>query len=450
MCGIAAWKGAKAALNVYELLLELQHRGHDSAGIAALIDGRIVVSGGPGSVLEAIRVNPSITGSSLAIGHVRYSTSGGYETLYQPVGGRESVVYLAFNGNIVNYREAAAEVLGRHSYTWDARALADIVEYLYLNEGGLAEALKEASRILEGAYSLVAVTTRGELAAARDPRGIRPLAYHASDTLLAVASETAALRALGLEPVELGAGEILYCDPSGSCAIEYMPVRRPLALCAFEFIYFLRPDSTFGGRSAHEARKRMGERLADKDSVPADVVVPVPDSGRSAAIGYATRRGLRLDEAIFRSRYSRRVFISAPSVRAQRLMRKFQVLPGIVRGNSVVVVDDSIVRGDTSRRIIALLRGAGAREVHFRSSAPPVAYPCFLGIDMPTRRELIAWGRSVEDVRRAIGADTLVYNSPEDIEWAVGLPLCMGCFTSNYPLRLDVEVLERVFGEGRR
>lgn len=454
MCGIGAWRGDRAYENLYRLLLLLQHRGQDAAGVAFLANGRLRVIGGPGLVRDALPAPSEFSGSTvkLAIGHVRYSTSGDYSDSYQPVLSPKGIVAVAFNGTIYNYVEASREVLGSPRSHWDAAALAEIIEYFYLDHGNLADAMREASRILRGAYSLVALSVRGELLAARDPNGIRPLAYSVEDGLVAIASETGALQSLGLEWRELPASTLLYCNGAGSggCYEEGLPVPANPRPCAFEYIYLLRPDSVFEGVVAHEARKRMGELLAGIDDVEVDVVVPVPDSGRSAAIGYAAAKGAVLDEAIYRNRFVGRVFISSPAVRERVLREKFSYIPSTLRRARVAVVDDSIVRGVTSRLVVKMLRRAGAREVHFRSASPPIRYPCFYGVDIPTRSELIASRLSISRIAEYIGADTLLYNTVENLVKAIGRPVCLGCFTGSYPHRLDLALLERRFGHGRR
>jgi len=449
VCGIAAWLGPEPYVNVHRLLLEQQHRGHDAAGIAVVEKGRLRIWGGSGYVRDAVPLQPLGPSRGLAVGHVRYSTSGSYNGLYQPVASSSGRLVVAFNGNIFNYEEAAWEVL-RRSYTWDAAAFADMIDHYLAETGSLLEAIREAARIVRGSYSLVAATASGELVAARDPRGIRPLAASISEEAAAFASETAALSALGLEWFEVGAGEAVYCqnDPHG-CYVDRVAAAGTVLPCAFEYIYFLRPDSVFEGIVAHSARRRMGALLARMDDASVDVAVPVPDSGRSAAIGYAEEKGVPLDEALYRSRFSGRAFISAPGVREERLRRKLSPIPGSVEDKRVAVIDDSIVRGSTARYVTTLLRRAGAKEVHFRSASPPVRYPCFLGIDIPSRDELVASRRSVEEVRVMIGADSLLYNTVGNLAKAIGRPVCMACFTSNYPYELDIGLLEERFSRRR-
>ncbi|GAB6147740.1 amidophosphoribosyltransferase [Stetteria hydrogenophila] len=457
MCGIAAWLGPGAYASVYEILVGEQHRGHDAAGVAFPAGGEVRVVGGSGYVWQALpspRESPGpLARAGVVIGHVRYSTSGGYSG-YQPVKSSRGLVTVAFNGTIHNYVEAAGEVLGSRGYAWDAQALADIIEHFYLEEGSLADAVREASRVLRGAYSLVALTPRGELVAARDPLGVRPLAYaYEPGVLLAVASETGPLAGLGLEWRELGAAGYLHCHADGGrpeCYAGSLPGAGEPRPCAFEYIYFLRPDSVFEGVVAHEARKRMGALLAGIDGEEVDVAVPVPDSGRSAAIGYAEARGVPFDEALYRNRFTGRAFISSPGVRREVLRSKFTVIPSALQGKSVAVIDDSIVRGDTSRHIVKLLRRAGAWRVHFRSASPPILFPCFYGVDIPSRSELIARRLGVEGVAKFIGADSLLYNTVENLVRAIGRPVCLGCFTGAYPHDLDLDLLEGRFSLGRR
>ena len=453
MCGIAAWMGEHPYYNLYQLLLEQQHRGHDAAGIAIRYRSDLRVFGGGGYVWKALPEPGSIgLESRLGIGHVRYSTSGGYDEIYQPVLSNNKTIALAFNGNIYNYVEASKEILGdRKSYDWDAAALADLIEHYYGETHSLIEAVRETAKLVKGAYSLVAISSKGELVAARDPHGIRPLAVSINDEVVAVASETAALGALGLDWAELPRSRALYCQGSPrNCYTDSIAPAKPPRPCVFEYIYFLRPDSVFEGVVAHEARKRMGMLLARIDDVVVDIVVPVPDSGRSAAIGYAIEKGVPLDEGLYRNRFVGRAFISSPSTRKRRLLRKFSPIPSTIRGKSVAIVDDSIVRGDTSRLITRLARISGAREVHFRSASPPLRYPCFFGIDIPSRDELIASKHSVEEIRRIIGADTLLYNTVENLVRAIGKPVCLGCFTSGYPYLLHLQLLEQRFVSGRR
>ncbi|AEM39246.1 glutamine amidotransferase class-II [Pyrolobus fumarii 1A] len=434
MCGIAAYLGEGAARVVYELLVELQHRGHEAAGIAYLSGRSFILEGGFGLVYEAIKSHRLPSSTRLAVGHVRYSTSGPYGSLYQPlivnVDGVELAV--AFNGNIVNYKSAAREVLGRLEVDWDAWVLAAILAHYYRDEGNLADAARRTAEVLRGSYALVAATTRGELLAARDPHGIRPLAFSIGNGYAAVASETAALEALGLEWRELGRAQLLYCQGT-HCSIEPLAPRADPQPCIFEYVYFSRPDSIFEGAEVYKTRVEMGRLLARIDDTHVDVVAPVPDSGRAAATGYALEKGVPLVEVLYPNRFRGRSFILPPSLRGSHVARKYGVLRSAVRGRRIALVDDSIVRGSTASRITSLLKGSGALEVHFRSASPPVVCPCVLGIDFPRPTELVARNKSVEEIRDIIGADTLLYNTIENLTRAVGRPACTACFTCVYP-----------------
>lgn len=448
MCGVAAWMGENAVSYTTELLIEVQHRGQEAAGLIYLEKSSLRRLGGPGLVTSALRgVNGK--GSFLAIGHVRYSTSGSYGgTLYQPLTGPKDVIGVSYNGNIINYKQLGLELFKKR-YNWDAQLVADLIEYLYIEHGNLADALRDSARLLKGAYSLIAVSVKGEIAALRDPWGIRPLAYSVEDETVSIVSETGALSSLGLTWRELPRGTLLYCKGSPrDCSIEptSSAESRP---CAFEYVYFLRPDSVFEGVEAHKARLEMGRRLAEADTVDADLVAPVPDSGRSAALGYAYARGIPYGEVFYRNRYAGRAFIAPPAERKRKLDRKFSPIHSMIYGKKIVLIDDSIVRGLTSRRLVELLRRAGAREVHLRVASPPVIMPCFLGIDMPSRRELIAYGKTINELEKRLGVDSLLYLSVKDLVLAVGRNLCLGCFGAGYPFRIDVEALEQVFAYSR-
>ena len=435
MCGIAGFRGPGATRVVYELLLELQHRGHEAAGIAYLLGSRFALEGGKGLVYEAIRVHRLPAVSTLAVGHVRYSTSGPYGRLYQPLVIDADGVQLAvaFNGNIVNYRSAAREYLGGVGVDWDAWVLASLLALFYREEGSLAEAVRRLAEVARGSYALIAASSRGEMVAARDPHGIRPVAYSIGDGFTVVASETAALEVLGFEARELERGAMLNCDPSGGCSVERAAPPAEQKTCIFEYIYFARPDSVIDGVEVYRARVEMGRRLAQLDAIEPDIVAPVPDSGRAAAAGYALEKGRPLLEVLYPSRFRGRAFILPPGVRVERVAKKYGILRSAVRGSRIALIDDSIVRGSTASRIVGLLRKSGAREVHFRSASPPIVCPCPLGIDFPRPSELVARGRSIEEIRRLIGADTLLYNTVENVRSAVGIGVCDACFTCRYP-----------------
>ncbi|ABU82082.1 amidophosphoribosyltransferase [Ignicoccus hospitalis KIN4/I] len=421
MCGVAA---APWADEVYVLLEGLQHRGQESAGVAWVEDGEIKFSGGMGLVKDAIKEAPH---KGPAIGHVRYSTSGGYARV-QPVVTKK--LALAFNGNIINFKFLEP------SSRWDAEALIKSI----INEKTKGLDLFEAARrVLErakGSYSLVALAADGRVLVARDPWGFRPLAYRWPH----VASETAALEDIGMTWEELEPNKLVMLEegvPTKEAKISY---DRRKAYCAFEYVYFQRPESYFNGVNVHVSRVRMGMILAEEKPADADVVLPVPDSGRSAAIGYSRRSGIPLDEGLVKNRYLGRSFIMPPGLREVIAMKKYGVVKEVVEGKRVVVVDDSIVRGTTMKRIVKLLKEKGAEEVHVRIASPPVRAPCYMGIDFPSREELVAAERGEEELSELWGADSVGYLSVEGLRRAIGLEeLCVACFTDVYPFPISEE-----------
>ena len=451
MCGIAAYYGPNAVLKIYRMLIELQHRGQESAGISFMDKRRRVKTlKGRGLVVEAIPFeNLGDVESTYAIGHVRYSTSGGFMDYgSQPVEiGVKPRISVAFNGNIINYRELGAEI-GVNSNN-DTVVLAHLLYRLTLdNNGDIVEAIREIAEHVIGSYSIVVLTDEPRIVIARDPYGFKPLAYSYTDKVFAAASETPALEQAGLyEWVELGPGEIVSFDGKD---IETTTARKKAVPtpCVFEYVYFSRPDSFFNGIQVHTARVRMGELLGITAPVEADLVIPVPDSGRSAALGYSKSTGLPFDEGLMRNRYVGRSFIMPPGLRELVSDVKYGVIRDSVQGRRIVLVDDSLIRGTTMRSIVRVLRMHGAREVHVRIASPPVKYPCFMGIDFPTRRELIASRtKDISKIAEEIGADTLEYNSLENLRKAIGIPsLCMACFSGVYPFsNIDVSRLEKIF-----
>ncbi len=461
MCGIAAYLGsAPAAPVVYRLLIGLQHRGQESAGIAVTSNGSLLVEKGPGMVWEALPQERlvKLEHSPVAIGHVRYSTTGGYMAEgAQPytVSGRGLMLALAFNGNIANQRELRC-FLEKEGYRFetstDTEVLAKLVHYYSIEEGGdVVEGVKQAMRDAEGSFSLVILTPGPRIIVARDPWGFKPLAYAELNHGFVAASETSALEDIGAtEWVEVEPGEVIVAE-EGCFWRESSGVSRPRALCAFEFVYFARPDTVFGGRIIHEARKDMGRIVARLAPTPADVVVPVPDSGRSAALGFSLETGIPMDEGLVKNRYMGRSFIMPPGVRERIAEAKYGVIRSVIEGKRVALMDDSIVRGTTLKRLIRLLKSRGAREVHVRVASPPIRYPCFMGIDFPTRRELVASTRTPEEIAEMVGAESLVYNTVEGLCKAIGVEgLCLACFTGKYPIRIPcLEKLEEEFARAQ-
>ena len=449
MCGVFGVHSAErdVARLAYFGLFALQHRGQESAGIAVSDRGRLTVLRDMGLVAqvfdeEKLQALPG----DVAIGHARYSTTGStHWSNAQPLvhHGKARTVALGHNGNLTNTSELRAELeveriaLGATS---DTEAIAALIAH---DDAPLPEAVARTMAKLDGAYSVVALT-EGKLVGFRDPHGIRPLALGRlanengqSDWVLA--SETCALDLVGAcYERDVRPGELVVIDEDGLTAVQALPEGRQ-ALCIFEHVYFARPDSTLAGSEVHGVRVRMGERLAAEAPVEADLVMPIPDSGTPAAVGYSRASGIPYSEGLIKNRYVGRTFIQPDDdLRRQGIKLKFNPLAE-VEGKRLVIVDDSIVRGNTMRQLVAMLQDAGAAEVHVRISSPPVVSPCFYGIDMGDDGQLPAAHHSVEELRAQIGATSLHYLSLEAMQAATRLPeasVCRACFTREYPTRV--------------
>jgi amidophosphoribosyltransferase len=382
---------------------------------------------------------------TLAIGHTRYSTTGSSAWANaQPLihHGPARTVALGHNGNLVNAGELREELAAqgvRLASTSDSELIAALIA---IDPAPLDEAVARAMTRLEGAYSITALAD-GKLVAFRDPHGFRPLVLGRLGPDWVVASETCALDLLGAElEREVAPGELVVLDGAGCEARQAVPPAHEGALCIFEFFYLARPDSRLEDVEVHTARVRMGERLAAEAPVGADLVLPIPDSGTPAAIGFARATGIPFSEGLIKNRYVGRTFIQPDqALREQGIRLKFNPLDEVA-GKRVVVVDDSIVRGNTTRQIVGMLFDAGATEVHVRVSSPPIVGPCFYGIDFAAADELIAASRSVDEVRQSIGATTLAYLSLEGLTEATRRPdsaLCRACLTGRYPTRIPEE-----------
>ncbi len=425
----------------------LQHRGQESAGIAVSDEGHLTVLRDMGLVAQVFS-EQKLHGlrGQLAIGHTRYSTTGSAQwTNAQPLvqHGRARTVALGHNGNLVNASELRDE-LALDGIKLSSSSDTELIAALIANDGApLAEGVANAMRRLEGAYSVTALA-EGKLLAFRDPHGFRPLVLGRLGDGWVVASETCALDLVGAElEREVAPGELLVIDESGVQHRQAVPAERG-ALCIFEFFYLARPDTRLEGVEVHGARLRMGEQLAAEAPVEAELVLPIPDSGTPAAIGFSRATGIPFSEGLIKNRYVGRTFIEPDQeLREQGIRLKFNPLAEVA-GKRVVIVDDSIVRGNTTRQIVGMLFDAGATEVHVRISSPPVIGPCFYGIDLADEEQLIASGRSVEEVRESIGATSLAYLSLEGLQAATQRPesaLCRACLTGEYPTRVP---------EGRR
>jgi amidophosphoribosyltransferase len=453
-CGIfGVWApGEEVAKLTYFGLYALQHRGQESAGIATSDGDKILVFKDMGlvsQVFDETALN-SLRGH-LAIGHTRYSTTGGstWENAQPTLGGHDGgTVALAHNGNLINsaeLRDLVHERLGdqagksgelRYGNTSDTALVTTLLaaDPDQTLEGNALEVLP----LLRGAFSLVFMDEH-TLYAARDPFGVRPLALGRLERGWVVASETAALQTIGASVVrEVEPGELIAVDAGGLRTHRFAdPTPRG---CIFEYVYLARPDAVIRGRVVHEARVEMGRQLAREHGVDADLVIGVPESGVPAAVGFSQESGIPFGQGFVKNAYVGRTFIQpSQTLRQLGIRLKLNALEHTIRGRRLVVVDDSIVRGNTQRAQVRMLREAGAREVHVRISSPPVQWPCFYGIDFATRAELIANGLGVEEIRASIGADSLGYISEEGMVAATAQPadeLCTACFTGRYPIEL--------------
>ena len=440
-------------------LYALQHRGQESAGIATSDGKRIYLHTAMGLVAQAFTEDElSHLQGHIAIGHSRYSTTGSSQPANaQPILAEtnSSSIVLGHNGNIVNakfIRDELVQLGYNFSTTSDSEVIANLV--LSSTERSSVGRIKYATRRLQGAYSLVMIT-RDKLIGVRDPLGVRPLCLGTIDGGWVIASETCALDHIGAQFVrEIEPGEIVVINKNG--VKSFMEESSRKAICIFEYIYFARPDSVIQGRLLYPARQAMGEILSRQHPVEADLVMGVPDSATAAGIGYSHASGIPYCEGLLKNRYVGRTFIE-PDQRLRDLgvALKFNPLSEMITGKRMVVVDDSIVRGTTTPRVVGLLKRAGAREVHLRICAPPIRYPCFFGVDMASRWELIAAQKTIPEIRDSLGADSLGYLTIEGLIEAVALPkeiFCLACFTGDYPIPVQLEMdklaLEALPSEG--
>jgi amidophosphoribosyltransferase len=450
-CGVfGVWApGEQVANLVFYGLYALQHRGQESAGMAVADGHNMLVSKEMGLVSQAFD-EPTLATlqGHLAIGHTRYSTTGGscWENA-QPTFKTNAAgggIALAHNGNLTNTVQLAAELGAHGTAAPPATTDTDVIAELLAREADLPleEAIVRTMPRLRGAYSLVVMDER-TVWGVRDPHGVRPLCVGRLPGGWVIASETAALDIVGASYVrEVEPGEIVAVDELGLRSRRFAPATPHL--CVFEHVYLARADSLLGGRSVHQVRRALGAALAREAPVAADLVIPVPDTAISAAGGYAEASGIPYGEGLMKNRYVGRTFIQpTQSIRQLGIRLKLNPLREAIRGRRLVVVDDTIVRGNTTKAIVGMLREAGAREVHLRITSPPVRWPCFYGIDMPTRSELIASDLLTGEIGAYIGADSLAYLSLEAMTAAAAGPgrgergLCTACFTGAYPIPLD-------------
>lgn len=451
-CGVfGIWGHPDAARITYFGLRALQHRGQEGAGIVSLADGDLHARRGLGLVSEVFhdeRELDTLPGAA-AIGHVRYATAGsGSVDNVQPLMFKfqsADPLALAHNGNLTNARTLRRELEengGIFRSDSDSEILAHLIRCSFQND--FLARLKESLTRVRGGFAYLLLTPKA-MYAALDPNGFHPLAVgKMKNGAWVVATETCALETIGADFVrDVQPGEIVIIDDDGM-HLDRFATPGPLSICSMEFIYFARPDSNIRGVNVHGARKRMGALLAKEAPVEADMVVGVPNSSLSAASGYAEAAHLPYEMGLIKNQYVARTFIQpTQELREQGVRMKLSAVRGVVEGKRVILVDDSIVRGTTSKRIVQLLKDAGAAEVHVRIASPPLRYPCFYGIDIQSRRELIAARYSIEEIRQQLGADTLEYLSIDGLIEAIGLPfpdpytgICVAYFNGDYPTRL--------------
>ncbi|WP_331488245.1 amidophosphoribosyltransferase [Chakrabartyella piscis] len=451
--GVFGLETTNVAATTYYGLFALQHRGQESAGIVVNDDGIFRHHKDPGLVNDIFtpQIMSTLGEGNIAIGHVRYSTTGGNERVNaQPivVNHIKGKLALAHNGNLVNSFELRQELELQGSIfhtTNDTEVISYMITKERLTAKSIEEAVSKAMNRIKGAYSLV-VMSAAKMIAARDPNGFRPLCYgQTEDGRYIVSSETCALDAVGATFIrDILPGEIVVFSEDGIQSITEHCNKVPQTTCIFEYIYFARPDSKIDGHSVHAARVKAGACLAMEHPVQADVVIGVPDSGLDAAIGYSRQSGIPYGMGFIKNKYIGRTFIApGQAVREDKVKIKLNVVKETVEGKRVVMVDDSIVRGTTCARIVKLLRDAGALEVHMRSSAPPFKNPCFYGTDIDSRENLIACKYTIPEIAEVIGADSLGYLDVDHLGMLIGTPkgegYCSACFNGCYPTDVPTE-----------
>ena len=446
-CGVVAVASRnKVAENIYIALMALQHRGQEAAGMA-IFNKKIENFKGLGLVDEAFkRINLQEINGNAGIGHVYYSIKisspeNAQPTLLQtPVG----EIAIAHNGIITNWKKLKEELMEEgHSFLYGNEE--EVVGYLlakYLEDKSIEKAVKSLMKKIEGSYSFT-LMLNDRVFGLRDPLGIKPLCLGEIENGYIIASESVAIDALGGKFIrDVMPGELIEITPDGYKSYKLVNEKHK-AHCFFEYVYFARADSVIDGIDVYKTRERLGEILAEEHPVDADYVVPIPDSGRAHAYGYSKASGIPLAEGLMKNRYIARTFIlPTQQIREKLVQMKLNPVKSIINGKKIVLVDDSIVRGTTIKKIIALLRRHGAKEVHVRIGSPPIIAPCYFGIDMTTREQLIASNKTIEEIRKEINADSLGYISIDGLVKAIGIEknnLCLGCVTGEYPVKIEGE-----------
>ncbi len=450
MCGIVGIRDAGGvSFSLYYALYALQHRGQESAGISTYQGNRFYKHKGQGLVAEVF--DPTILAGlegNIGIGHVRYPTTGANRPENaQPFNFkfRDHVISMAHNGNLVNDRELRDEYEQKGQIfctTTDTELIAKVITDEMSNSGNIEDAVHRCMRVLRGSYSVVMIID-GVLYGFRDPLGIKPMCIGRTDRGIILASESVAIDALGGRFIrDVIPGELICVDESRMRSMQVAVANRR-AHCIFEYIYFARADAVLDGALVYDVRLRIGAKLFEEAPIKADSVGPVPDSGTAYAIGFSRHSGIPYVESLLKNRYMGRTFIMSSQKERENAVRiKLNPIREHLKGRSIVLVDDSIVRGTTSRRIVGIMRDAGAREVHVRIGSPAIKAPCYLGVNMPTREELIASDKAEEEVRKRITANSLRHISLDALVESIGLPrkdLCTGCLTGCYPVKIPGE-----------
>lgn len=446
-CGVVAVASRnKVAENIYIALMALQHRGQEAAGMA-IFNKKIENFKGLGLVDEAFKgINLQEINGNAGIGHVYYSIKISSPENAQPALLQTPVgeIAIAHNGIITNWKKLKEELMEEgHSFLYGNEE--EVVGYLlakYLEDKSIEKAVKSLMKKIEGSYSFT-LMLNDRVFGLRDPLGIKPLCLGEIENGYIIASESVAIDALGGKFIrDVMPGELIEITPDGYKSYKLVNEKHK-AHCFFEYVYFARADSVIDGIDVYKTRERLGEILAEEHPVDADYVVPIPDSGRAHAYGYSKASGIPLAEGLMKNRYIARTFIlPTQQIREKLVQMKLNPVKSIINGKKIVLVDDSIVRGTTIKKIIALLRRHGAKEVHVRIGSPPIIAPCYFGIDMTTREQLIASNKTIEEIRKEINADSLGYISIDGLVKAIGIEknnLCLGCVTGEYPVKIEGE-----------
>ncbi|MCH9031850.1 MAG: amidophosphoribosyltransferase [candidate division Zixibacteria bacterium] len=446
-CGLFGAIGVSDAANLSYLgLYSLQHRGQESAGIVSSDKGKFHMHRGMGLVNTVFGQNDVLSGltGTAAIGHTRYSTTGASSlTNIQPfvITNRDRKLAIAHNGNLTNSL-TLHNALDAQGSIFQTTSDTEIILHLVAKsrKPTIMDAICDALKKVKGAYSLLFLT-EDSIIAVRDSRGIRPLCLGKYKRGYVVASETCAFDLVGARYIrDIEPGEVLKITQKGTESIRLFKNRKS-ASCIFEYVYFARPDSKVFGENVDKIRRRLGKQLAIEHPADADIVIGIPDSANTATLGYSEESGIKYEIGLIRNHYVGRTFIDPDqNIRDLDVRVKFNPVSGVLSGKRVVVVDDSIVRGTTAKKLVQIIRDAGAKEIHFRSSSPPIISPCYYGIDMPTKEELVASSRSVEEIRDFLGVDSLGYLSVEGMLGLDCLPkmgYCASCFTGKYPVAVE-------------